>query len=530
MNSMNKNLVKVTLVIAGAVLFSLIFWQEKLAVNTLFFDAFIMAALFYLYPNAGQQATVRWLLVGHMLCLAMIVMHNTVLSKIAFTATLLLMVAFAEYTHRSAWFAGGSVILNMLLMVPSFIEPMAHIKSKAIKRSTLSRAIRFAIFPVLLLILFFIIYLLANSVLQEMAGRLGAQIELFFERFFNFFAIDRFLFLLLGLLITGTLLLKSKVDYFSRHEALHRDALQRIKIPMHKRGQQPFYAVIRGIMGRFAHGMLALRNEYTIGIISLVLLNILLLFVNGIDISYLWFHFDYMGDVFLYKMLHEGTELLIVSIVLAMLVLLFFFKGNLNFYKRNKWLKYGAYAWIIQNTILVISVFLRDYYYIARYGLAYKRIGVLFFLLMVLIGLITVFIKIWYKQTNYFLFRVNAWAGITVLVLSTTLHWDEFIASYNLQRKDAVPLDVAFLLTLSDKTLPLLDRNRDVLQKRQDTLQRIPGKQDNNLHGDTCFIAQLQQREMLFVKQQQQLSWLSWNYADTETKSYFMSKGILPVH
>ena len=87
------------------------------------------------------------------------------------------------------------------------------------------------------------------------------------------------------------------------------------------------------------------------------------------------------------------------------------------------------------------------------------------FLLMVLVGLITVFLKIWSRKTNYFLFRVNAWAGVVALVLATTVHWDEFIAGYNLKRKDTVELDVSFLLSLSDKALPLLDTNIVALQK-----------------------------------------------------------------
>jgi hypothetical protein len=172
---------------------------------------------------------------------------------------------------------------------------------------------------------------------------------------------------------------------------------------------------------------------------------------------------------------------------------------------------------------LVISVFLRDYYYIERHGLAYKRIGVLFFLLMVLIGLTTVFVKIWYKKSTYFLFRVNAWAGIIVLVISTTLHWDEFIANYNLQRKGTVSLDIGFLLSLSDKTLPLLENNKDVLRMRQEIDEqgvRVRDKKD----CDTCYLERLRTKESRFFKQQEQFSWLSWNYADAYTKKYFREK------
>jgi hypothetical protein len=525
---MKNDINKVIVVTTGAILFNIIFWQEKQGVNTVLFDVFILAALFYLYPSARQAATVRWLLPGHLLCLAMVVIHNTVLSKIAFGSTLLLLAGFGEYIHRSAWFASGSVLMNMLLLPASFVEPI-KLSRNGRKGKNISKIIRFAVIPLLLVGIFFIIYLAANSVLQDIAEQIGAKLELFIDYFFDFFYWERLLFLLLGLFITGLILLKSRVDYFSGKDAACKDELQRSKTSMQQRRKNLFFNIVQAIMGRFASGMLALKNENTTGFISLILLNGLLIAINIIDISYLWFDFDYQRKVFLYKMVHEGTELLIVSIVLAMMILLFFFKGNLNFYRRNKWLKYGAYLWIVQNIILIISVFMRDYYYILRYGLAYKRIGVLFFLLMVLIGLVTVFIKIFLKKTNYFLFRVNAWAGIAVLIVSTTIHWDEFIAGYNLKRMNTITPDIPFLLRLSDKALPLLDSNMAALQKKQQEAGSQATSYNKNHYIDIISL-KLQQREARFVHEQQQLSWLSWNYADAYTKDYLKRKGLYPVN
>jgi hypothetical protein len=522
--TMNKDITKVILVTAGAVLFNLVFWNEKLAINTVLFDAFLLSALFFLYPQARKHAIVNWLLLGHVVSLAMVVVHNTELSKIAFATTLLLLAGFAEYTHRSAWFAGGSVLMNIVMVAASFVEPIQLSKGQKIKGKGFSRIIRFAILPLVLVIVFFCIYRLANNMFSEIAGQIELQLGIFFSHFFDFFSWQRLLFLLLGLLITGSILLKSKLDYFSTREARMNDGMLRFKKTLHQKREGTSFRFVETIMGKMASGTMALKNENTTGIISLVLLNVLLLGVNLIDINFLWLNFQYKPGEPVYKMVHEGTELLIVSIVLAMLILLFFFKGNLNFYKRNRWLKYGAYAWIIQNALLVCSVLLRDYYYILKHGLAYKRIGVLFFLLMVLVGLITVFLKIWSKKTNYFLFRINAWAGIAVLVLATTIHWDEFIAGYNLKRRNTVELDVPFLLSLSDKALPLLDTNIVVLQNLENKLKTDAEKTGNVYKCDNCFTELLKNREAEFVQKQKQYSWLSWNYADAWTKRYFEKK------
>src|SRR4051812_37279373 len=103
---MRKELLLVT---AGAVLFNIVFWQEKLALNAVFFDVFIVAGIFHLYPQAKSNTTARWLLLGHVVCLAMVILHNTLLSKISFIITLSLFAAFSEYAHRSPWFASGSL-------------------------------------------------------------------------------------------------------------------------------------------------------------------------------------------------------------------------------------------------------------------------------------------------------------------------------------------------------------------------------------------------------------------------------------
>lgn len=514
----NNSIIKLTLVTAGAFLFNLVFWQEKLGVNTLLFDAFVLSALLYLYPKARVNATVWWLILGHVLCLAMIVAHNTLLSKFAFAITLLLVAAFAEYVHRSAWFASGSVLLNFVMAAASFTETLTFKRKKVPRKRIIGRIIRFGFFPLVIAIVFLSIYTSANEVFEQKVYWVLNGLEIFFHNFFYLFSWERILFLLLGLFITASILLKSRLDYFSKKETGCNDTLQRKKISWRKRKEGAFFTFIELVMGRFARGILALKNENTTGIISLVLLNLLLLAINAIDINYLWFNFNYDGSTPLYKMVHEGTEWLILSIVLAMAILLFFFKGNLNFYQKNKWLKYGATAWIIQNALLVFSVWLRDYYYIYYHGLAYKRIGVLFFLLMVLVGLLTVLAKIWLKKTNYFLFRVNAWAGITILVLSTTIHWDELIAGYNLKHKDSIAVDLPFLLSLSNKTLPLLDKNKAVIQQEQEKhFYRVD------------YVKLLKEREEKFLNYQRGLTWLSWNYADASVKNYLQNAKPLTI-
>jgi hypothetical protein len=483
-------------------------------------------SVFNLYPAALTKPAMKWLVLAHLVTIVTLIIHNTVLAKLAFTTTLLLVVVFTQFLHRSVWYAAASVAGNYLLFVFSFMEDIRQIKRGDIRSLGIRKILRFLIIPLMIAAVFFLIYSFSNTVFQDVVNSIGIALQRFFTRFFDWFNWTRFCFLMLGLFITGGLILKMRSNYFSEKEFGKHNDLWRRKHNLKKWKESAMFDVLTLFMGRFANGVMALRNENTVGIISLVMLNALLLFINAIDITYVWFGFSYTPNLNLTQYVHEGTGMLIFSIVLAMFVLLFFFRGNLNFYKRNKWLRYGAYGWIAQNAILVISVLLRDYYYITHMGLAYKRIGVLVFLLMVLMGLITVFIKIHQRKTVYYLWRVNGWFAVVLLVTASCVHWDETIAGYNLAHKNSIPIDVKFLLTLSDKTLPLLDKNRDVLDKEKNTVIYDSYDRHDMLYYGVTPVQFFEIRKKDFFEKQKTYSWLSWNVADDYVKKNLSSTTI----
>jgi hypothetical protein len=150
-------------------------------------------------------------------------------------------------------------------------------------------------------------------------------------------------------------------------------------------------------------------------------------------------------------------------------------------------------------------------------GLAYKRIGVLVFLLMVFMGLATMFIKIHQRKTSYYLLRVNGWFAIVLLVAASGIHWDETMARYNLANKNTIPLDVKFLLTLSDKTLPLIQKNQDVLEEKKQT---VLGEGAYLNRSELSAKEMFEERKRNFLEEQKKYSWLSWNSADAYVKNY----------
>jgi len=256
--------------------------------------------------------------------------------------------------------------------------------------------------------------------------------------------------------------------------------------------------------------------------------------LNSIDISTLWFGNPKLNANFSVE-LHEGTNALIFSIIMAMMVILYFFSGNINFFSKNRTIRVLAYIWIFQNAFLVISVFLRDYNYIDMHGLTYKRIGVIVFLLLCTIGLITVYIKVAQKKTLFYLFKTNGLIWYGLLLIFGIVNWDVLIVSYNINNRSSITLDLDHLTEMSDKTLPLLDQNRAVLKKYLsnssyandyivvadtsavtlpiDTFQR---KVNNEKHFDQ----ELNNRIKNFKIRYERTTWLSWNFRDWQTYNY----------
>ena len=243
-----------------------------------------------------------------------------------------------------------------------------------------------------------------------------------------------------------------------------------------------------------------LKREFQTGRLLLVLLNLLLLLVNALDFVFLLLLPDKTAAVNATDSLHQSVNSLILSIVLAIAVMLYYFRGNLNFFSQNRPLKILAYCWIFQNALLVLLTLYKNFSYIQEGGLTHRRIGVYVYLLLTFIGLVLTFWKVLTAKSNWFLFRTNAWLFYMVLVLSTFFNWDRMIVDYNLQARFNKPqfdwLIGYAIYDLSESSLPqisllLNDPARHLSQTDQDAI-----------------LAKIDR----FEKQYERLPALSWNY------------------
>ncbi|WP_304343621.1 DUF4153 domain-containing protein [Chryseobacterium koreense] len=183
------------------------------------------------------------------------------------------------------------------------------------------------------------------------------------------------------------------------------------------------------------YSFLDLDAERMSGVVSLFALNILLL-VFIITFNYEQFVEIPKSPNQLSEDTHNRVNAVIFSILMAIGMIMFYFKGSFNFDKNAKSLKILAKTWIVLNVVLVLSAFLKNAEYVISYGLTYKRLGVYAFLILSVIGLILTFIKVQKQKTNAFLFNQMFWYFYGVILVCSFVNWGGIITSHNMERKD----------------------------------------------------------------------------------------------
>ncbi len=522
---MKKGKRKGLLLLLFTILFNYFFWREAVGVNLLLFTAAINALIFYSYPNIRGIRAAQLVAIGSLLGALATVIFNSFLAQLGTVVSICLLNGYAMFpdakSHISAFAASVSNLCGGFLVgIGKHYETDERFAPETgdeeVKPNKWKRYIKLGVIPVIIALAFYIIFSYANPVFAQIAERFNNLIFDFFERIFSGWTLERVAFTLLGVYLIAAVLFHWLPEFFPAAEA---DLSTKAK----ERDNERSFVGWLGLNG--------IKDETLVGAITLVLVNLLFLTVNIIDINWIWFGFNYEQGMDLSSLVHVGTYWLIFSILLAMGVLMYFFRGNQNFNKDNHTLKALAYLWIVQNVVMIISVVLRNYHYIDNHGLTYKRIGVYTFLLMTFLGLITVYVKISRQRSNFFLWRVNTWLAYGILVLFSFWNWDAFIAQYNIKTgiRQSLPeytpkagrnfkfnddkVDMDYLLALSDKALPALLNH--------------PNFEDEYFLGNNGTLRQMvKYKYERMEKEMANRSWLSYNWAEAnayaELHDYFV--------
>ncbi|HAN78913.1 MAG TPA: hypothetical protein DCQ31_14695 [Bacteroidales bacterium] len=501
-----KKKAEILTVIISALLITILFHDKLFGINVFIFEmAFLLWLVlsnrsFFsgLYPLSFTAALV--------LSSAATVFTHSVFGYAIHFFTLFTFVGLLIYPQAKSLVSSfGLALSNISESQSQFFRALGNSKYKGQKVGSRFRRIRIYLIPLIIIVLFVSIYQRSNPIFDGLVKDISTYLNEVIVNFFKNLDIRVVITFLLGLIVSNYLLLRIANQSIINYDLNAKLNLERIKQLIHK----PF---------RF----LALRNEYSAGVFLLLTLNVILLILNSIDIYWVWFNFKWEGQ-YLKQFVHEGTYLLILSILISIVLVLYFFRGNLNFYKRNKLLKILSYIWLFQNAILAISVGVRNFHYIANFALAYKRIGVILFLLLTLYGLFSVFIKVSKGKTGFYLFKTNAFALSILLVVSAAINWDHYIAHYNFKHSDRSFLHLAFMVKLSDKALPLLDISAEKLYTIDSLQQQKFSFKDTDISADE-YLKEIQSRKIIFKREWEKKTWLEWNWPE-----YLAYKKLFPL-
>jgi hypothetical protein len=487
----------------SAFLFDRLFYGMGIGLNLALFCVLIAALVAHRVGWSGLSGAARAAMAGMLVAASMVVVHG---SNIAPIMAMLALLWFTALAHEPAL---RSLPFAMLQAMGNFIVlPMAALDGagRAAPERSATRAgwrwARMAVVPMLVLALFFQLYRVGNPRFDHLTAGFLQGLWNMLSQVFELVFTAHALFFLFGAFACAGLLFRFAPRLVAQWEQGFHDTMRRV------RERRPHWMA--------PLPMDPLERERRRGILLLVLVNALLLVVNVIDINWVWFGFEVPEGFSLKQFVHEGTWVLIISILLSMVVVLWLFRGNQNFYWRNAWLKRLALLWVGQNAILGISVFLRNWHYIGFHGLAYKRIGVVVFLALVLVGLITLFIKVKERRSLYYLLRVNTWAAFAMLVGLTTVDWDSFIVRVNLRHANPGEIDIDNYLAMSDKVLPLLYANIDLVEQQMEHHKHNRVRWVDHLDPGE-FRTALDRKRDAFQQRMSEQHWQEWTWADVRT-------------
>lgn len=415
------------LLLTATAAYSFLFYRENAGINYLIFNLIFLLILVIRNNNLLKNKIWLW---GASMCLvssACVFIHSSDLSILSNIFSLLLVSAFSFNTKTSSIFSfafsGFSLASSIVFMI---IDLVKRSQTKPEEQPSKKGYKLLAILIVFILsILFFAMYKDANPLFAENTKWINLD---FISFQWICFTIGGFI-LMYGLFYHRSIKpLEDWENKLSTNNFINQNT-ERVK---------------------------QYEAERFAGLLLFILLNLMLLVLNAGDIQTLYFKGGLPKGITHSDFVHNGVEIIILSIVIATSLMMFLYRKEFSEIKNNKVLSMLIYAWIIQNIVMLSSTACRNQIYIQDYNFTYKRIGVYVWLVLAVIGLIIMFWKIYSQRSNWFLIKTNVAIWFSVLTLSSCVNWDKLITNYNIANKPLHEVDFHYLFSLSDTNIPEL--------------------------------------------------------------------------
>ena len=392
------------IILVCSFIFLLLFYKEDLGVNFAIFGLVLTGFVCYFFQDRFSERSHLILVVTSILSCLAFAWYGDFASFLA----LALSVLFLQFKTQDVKlkivqifpliFLNGITSLGRILMFKQWLP------EKKIHNNFAKKLVAFFVIPTIFLVLFFIVYSFGSN---------------HFSSLFTDYELDIDIVQLLGISILGFYISFTFWNYwvpevcYEKNELLDND-----------------FKDISEIKNQNTFSFLDLDFERKSGVITLVMLNLMLL-VFIVTYNYEQF-FEVIEKSQLSAATHERVNSVIFSIIMAVGVILFYFKGGFNFDEKAVQLKKLAKIWIFLNGILIVSTIIKNSEYVSFYGLTYKRLGVYAFLILAIIGLVYAFLKIEKQKTNAYLVNQMVWYFYGTILLCSYVNWGNLITNYNI--------------------------------------------------------------------------------------------------
>lgn len=410
---------KIHFILASSLLFTLLFYNEGVGVNVAIFGFALTTIICYYFHEQLKSRTHLVLVITSILSSFAFAWYGDFASFLALSLSIIFLQFKTQEPNLKMLQVIPLVFLNGITTVGRVFMFSQYIPKRQLNNGFAKKLIAYFVIPTVFLGLFLIVYTFGSK---------------HFSALFTDYYLDVDIWDLILIAGFGFYISFSFWNYwipevcYEKNELLDDDFKEEEKE-----------------LKQSSFSFLDIDFERKSGEITLFLLNALLL-VFIVTYNYEQF-FEVVIKSNLSSDTHERVNAVIFSIVMAVGIILFYFKGGFNFDTKAKSLKNLAKVWIVLNSVLILSTLVKNSEYVSFYGLTYKRLGVYAFLILAIIGLIISFIKINKQKTNAFLFNKMFWCFYATILLCSYINWGNLITRYNLAVNKG--LDYEFLIDLN---------------------------------------------------------------------------------
>ena len=445
-------------ILLTTVLFITLFYGENLGLNLGILGIAYSLLLLFKTPERNRTQTFLIIFVTSILSSVAFAWYGDFSSFLAVFTSVLLLAFKSNNKNLKSIFTLPVFAINFFTFICRFFNFEDWLPKKNTSGSV-QKIISIVVIPAFFIIIFFTIYTLGS----DHFAHLFANIEFDFN-FWEFFWLSLLGFFIAFNIWNFTVLrIFYKQNHFLKNDFINEDKTKNSTFTF-----------------------LEIDAERTSGIVSLLALNILLVIFI--------FTFNYEQFVEIPKTInelsaetHDRVNALILSILMAICVILFYFKGNFNFDEKAKSLKVLAKIWIFLNTVLVISAMAKNVEYNVVLGLTYKTLGVYAFLILSLIGLMITFLKIHQQKTNAFLFNHMIWYFYGTILVCSYINWGGIITLNNRQRQDFALNFHRGAINFSEKQLLNYADEKKDLKLKPEIITQIKNKQGKTFLSKSLF-------------------------------------------